>query len=248
MKDKGFPYKFIDVHCHLLPGVDDGSKDIDMSVAIAKLAVKENIDAIIVTPHNNAAECSVAPDEIRKGVTELQRVFKDEGIEIKLYPGNELLYDHSLPERLSRGEALCLADTEYCLVEFHPLDDFSYISSGLQSLIYQGFSPILAHCERYECLVKDSSKAELLVRQGTLLQVNTESIQRRPFQRAPAFVNELIKKELISFVATDAHRDNGRRAPSMLGAAYYLQKKLGSDTVYGLLRGNADRLLAGQDE
>ena len=247
MSSKRFPYKFIDVHCHLLPGVDDGSKDINMSVDMAKQAAKENIDAIIVTPHNKTAQCVTTPDEIRKRVAELQCILTDEGIDIRLYPGNELFYDCTLPERLSRGEALCLADSEYCLVEFHPLDDFNYISNGLQSLMDQGFSPVLAHCERYACLVNNNVKVEMLARQGTLFQVNAASVPKCYLQRIPAFVNWLIKKDLVSFIATDAHRSDGIRGPKMLGSADYLRKKFSPVYVYNLLRGNAERLLPAQD-
>ena len=214
-----------------------------MALAMARQAEKDNIGAIIVTPHNSTAYPCAKPEAIRNALAKLQRIFTDEGLEIKLYPGNELRYDQTLPDRLFKGEALCLADTEYCLVEFHPKDDFNYIRNGLQALTYQGFTPVLAHCERYECLVSEPAKAGMLVRQGALLQVNAASVPRRPFQRIPAFVNRLMKKDLISFVATDAHRDSGRRVSNLRYAAEYLQKKLDRDQVYNLLRGNAESLL-----
>lgn len=243
MKETLFHYKFIDIHCHILPDIDDGSKDVQMSLAMARKAEQDNTGTIIVTPHNSIAYPCAKPDEIRNALAKLQHIFTNEGIEIKLYPGNELLYDQTLPERLLKKEALCLADTEYCLVEFHPQVDYNYISNGLQALIYQGFFPVLAHCERYECLVREPLKAERLARQGVLLQVNAESVSKHLFHRMPTLVNELIKKNLISFVATDAHRDSGSRVPDLLCAADFLQKKLDRNQVCNLLRRNAERMM-----
>lgn len=241
-------YRYVDMHCHILPAVDDGSQSMEMSLNMARIAAGSNIGTIIVTPHNYAAHRSVSPDGIRRRVRELQQACDEEGIGIVFYPGNELYYDSSLPERLYIGEALTLADTEYCLVEFNPSDPYSYITEGLRALIYEGYRPILAHCERYMCLVEDPSRAEEIHRSGVLLQCNAEMVPAKLFQKIPAFVNGLLKKELVSFIATDAHRDSGGRIPDLTKAAAYLNKKYDADYVRHLLGGNAENLLlAGND-
>ena len=235
--------KYIDIHCHILPGVDDGSKDLSMSVQMARVAADNNIGAIVVTPHYDSAHRSVSPDGIRRRVDELQQTFANEGIELVLYPGNELLYDSSLPGKLTSGEVLTLADSAYCLVEFHPLEDYKYIFNGLRSLIYEGFQPILAHCERYACLIKDPKRVDEIVSQRVLLQCNSGSVELGLFRSVPRFVNSLLRRELVSFIATDAHRAEGVRAPNLLRAAALLQKKCDEGYVGDLLGDNARRVI-----
>lgn len=236
-------YKFTDIHCHILPGVDDGSKNMEMSLAMARGMAANNIDTVIVTPHYNGARRSASPDGIRRRVEELQAVCDDEGLGLTFYPGNELLYDRSLPERLSRGEVLTLADSPYCLVEFHPMDDYHYIYDALRSLQYEGYRPILAHCERYACLTKDKKRVDDIVSQNVLLQCNAASVEQKLFQSIPKFVNGLLRRGLVSFIASDSHRPEGDRAPNLLPAAAWLSKKYEADYVRRLLHDNASRII-----
>ncbi len=235
--------KYIDIHCHILPGVDDGSKDMAMSLQMARGAAENNIGAIIVTPHYDGAHRCVSPDGIFRRVEELQHACDEEGIDLRFYPGNELLYDSSLPEKLTRGEVLTMADSSYCLVEFFPTEDYRYIYNGLRSLVYEGFRPILAHCERYVCLLKDTKRVEEIVDQGVLLQCNAASVERKLFQSVPKFVNSLLYRGLVSFIATDAHRAAGGRAPDLLKAASLLNKKYDKSYVRRLLCDNALALI-----
>lgn len=236
--------RFVDIHCHILPGVDDGAKDMIMSLQIARGAVANNIGAIIVTPHYDGAHRSASPDSIRRRIEELQQACLGEGLDLQFYSGNELLYDSSLPKKLTGGEVLTLADSAYCLVEFFPTEDYQYIYNGLRSLLYEGFIPILAHCERYACLLKDAKRVDELVNQGVLLQCNAVSVERKLFHSVPRFVNSLLGKNQVSFIATDAHRGEGERAPVLLRASEYLKKKYGETYAHKLLCENALRLIA----
>ena len=242
-----FDYPFVDMHCHILPGVDDGSRDMKMSLQMARIAAENNIREIIVTPHWSGSRRSVSPDGIRRRIEELGRNCADEGLELIFHPGNELLYDGSLPKRLSDGEVLTLADSAYCLVEFHPMDDYRYIYDGLRALLYEGFRPILAHCERYACLVKKPELAEELTSQKVLLQCNSASVEQKLFQPTPRFVNGLLRRKLVSFIASDAHRAEGDRQPDMLGPAAWLQRKYGAEDARRLLSDNARRIIQGSE-
>ena len=240
-------YNYVDMHCHILPAVDDGSKNMDMSLQMARIASANGIKTIIVTPHYNAAHRSVSPDGIRKRVDLLQKQCSEEGLGISFYPGNELFYDRSLPEKLSKGEVLTLADSRFCLVEFNPMDDFRYIYDGLRALIYEGFQPILAHCERYACLLKQFSLVEEILEQRVLLQVNAASVEPKLFQPVPRFVKKLLHQKCISFVATDAHRAEGSRSPDIQSAVSYLKRKYDARYVSRILAENALSLIRDED-
>jgi len=233
----------IDIHCHILPGVDDGSKDMKMSLDMARLASQNGINTIIVTPHNNIIHHCASPDGIRRRVAELQEACYNEGIKIVFYPGNELYFDSTLPDRLAHGEALTLADSNYCLVEFSPNEIYTYILSALSALQDEGFSPILAHCERYLCILDQPNRAEELVRHGILLQSNAAVVPPKMFAKPTAFVNNLLKKELLSFISTDAHRAEGPRSPEISAAVKHLKKKYRPGYVVQILETNASELI-----
>lgn len=235
----------IDIHCHILYGVDDGSRDKDMSLQMARLAVENNISDIIVTPHYTGAHHSVSPEGIRRRVEELQQACEREGLNLKLYPGNELLYDSFLPDKLSGGEVLTLAGSRYCLIEFFPTDPFQYIQEGLRAVRYAGFHPILAHCERYACLVEKPEYAQILADQEVLLQCNSASVEPKLFQSVPKFVNGLLRRGLVSFIASDAHRAEGSRSPELRRSVAWLKKKYDEDYVQDLLRRNALKIVKG---
>jgi protein-tyrosine phosphatase len=247
MGDDSEAMSFIDMHCHILPGVDDGSKNMEMSLRMLKVAKDNHIEAMILTPHNRAERHSMSAEEQRERIHILLEAAERNHLDsFRFYSGNELFYDSSLTDRLENGKALTLASSRYCLVEFDPGEDFAYIAKGLKTLSYEGYYPILAHCERYECLTNNTMinksegyrRVEELKRNGVLLQVNAGSVFPKTFQVIPRFVNCLLKDEMISFVATDAHRDTGR-APYLLDAAEYITHKYGKEYATALLYDNA---------
>ena len=243
MAAQEFDFRFADCHCHILPGVDDGSPDLETSLKMAHLAQENNTDTIIVTPHYTAAHRTASPDGIRRRVHELQSACDAEGLLIRFYPGNELFYDSTLPDVLQRGGALTLAESSCCLVEFHPTDSFQYIYDGLRALCYAGFTPILAHCERYLTLVKNPELSGDLVDLGVKLQCNAASVETKLFNPVPKYVNWLLKREMVSLIATDAHRASGERAPNLMKAASFIKRRYDPAYVEALLHGNASKLL-----
>lgn len=242
-----FPdYGFIDMHIHILPGVDDGSKDMDMSLAMLKVAAENNCDTIIITPHQNMAHHCVSPKSMVRRLDELKTVSLDHGYDFEFYTGNELFYDRTLPERLANEEVMTLADSDYCLIEFNPNEEYDYIFNGLREVAYEDFRPILAHCERYNCLVKKPERCRDLVRNGVYLQVNAVSVVPKLFNPIPKFVNGLLQDRLVSFVSTDAHRAQGR-APEWLECWRHLSRHYDADYVREILRDNADKVIYNEE-
>jgi protein-tyrosine phosphatase len=244
--DKEFPFPFADMHCHILPAVDDGSKNEEMSLNMLRIAADNNIRLIIATPHNKIYLKSASPEGIIRRVIALQDIADANGIKIKILPGNELYYDSTLPERLEGKKALSLAASDSILVEFSPDEEYSYMAEGLRHLRYEGWHPVLAHCERYECLYRDSDRIQALVQEGIRLQVNAESVMAGRFTPVGRFVKKLLKDEMVSFVATDAHRDTGSRKPDLAECGAYIIRKCGVDYARKILLENALLLATGQ--
>ena len=171
--------KIIDIHAHILPGVDDGARDLKESIALAVSAASQGIRAVIATPHFSRRG---DPDEYRQLLKSVQTEIWKSCPDFQLYLGQELYYHEDLGDRLLSGQALTLADSSYILVEFDPAAPFSRMSRGIRNLCGLGYIPVLAHAERYGCL-RESGMLERLREMGALFQVNYESLTGRWYDR-----------------------------------------------------------------
>lgn len=194
----------IDMHCHILPGLDDGSVTMEETMEALKTAKKQGISAIICTPHFNPDHKSVSSDQIRKVLEKTKRISDEAGLSFELYPGQEHMYHSDLPGCLEQGEALTLADSRYVLVEFAEDVFYREIIKGMLRLMDYGYLPILAHYERYRCLMDRKRKKELK-QEKILLQMNFDTIQRRygMFGKNP-FRNDL-EQGIVDFMGSDCH-------------------------------------------
>ena len=236
---------FADMHCHIMPGVDDGSRDIDMSRNMIDIAYSEGIDTVILTPHHKPGHSHVSPDEIRAFANRMTEEARESGRNISFYPGNEVLYYTDCIDRLEQGRICTLADSQYVLVEFEPMDDIERICTGARALLYGGYRPVLAHIERYSAMIGSESNWRRVADMGCLIQVNTSSVIGDFGHKAKAYTKSLLKEHAVHFVATDAHSDRWR-APYMKKCAKYLQKKCGDEYADRLINTNVHRLIEGE--
>ncbi len=219
---------YIDIHSHILPGIDDGSKDFFTSMQMLKIASDNGITAIIVTPHNKPSRHNAGSLKIGSLIADLKEQMADEDIAIELYEGNELYYRSGLVEEIINGKALTMAGSDYVLVEFGPMDDYDYIRNGIYSLMAGGYYPILAHVERYARISGRAERVEDLIQMGCYIQVNAGSIMGNLGFETRLFARKLLKERLVHFVATDAH-DTGKRSPYIKECASLIGKKYGED-------------------
>ena len=161
---------------------------------------------------------------------------------MKVFPGTEIYFGQDIPDKLKAGDVLTMNCTEYVLVEFSPSDPFEYMQQGIQRIQMKGYIVILAHAERYDCLREDIGNAEYFHEMGVLIQVNAGSITGAGGRRIRKYVKELLGRELVFCVGTDAH-DDGKRAPRMRRAAEYVAKKYGEEYARRIFFGNAADML-----
>ncbi len=220
--------KSIDIHCHIMPGVDDGSRDIETSLKMLKIAEKNGITHVILTPHHKPMHHNVSPLHNRSYTEQLWQEAAKLGININLYPGNEVYYSDETQEELENGKITTLAGSEYVLVEFHPTNTFKAIHNAVYRIQSAGYMPIIAHVERYSDVVSHPSYVEELRDMGCYIQVNASSIMGKYGFGIGLFTKKLLKKGLVHFVATDAH-DTAKRAPDILDCRNYVDRKFGED-------------------
>ena len=200
----------VDIHCHILPGLDDGSPDITTSLAMARLAVAAGITTMIGTPHWIENEHETDPIVVRKTARDLQVEQNSQDIPLTVLPGNEAFICLDLPDRVKKGDVLTLADRgTHLLLELPYEDLLTYVDEVIFRLQLQGITPVLAHVESYAYVRSDWHVLDRWVQRGCLAQVNASSLNRT---RGDDFAQDLMNRGLIACTATDAH-DTIHRVP-----------------------------------
>ena len=217
--------KIIDIHSHILPGVDDGASSERESIQMLKLAAKQGVTAVIATPHYSPEYSSKSPDEIRKMCVRLEQKARVAiQPEVHIYSGQEILYNQDVPEKLEMGELLTLADSRYVLVEFMPWVPYSEIQRCVRTLTQYQYCPVLAHVERYDVLRK-KGRPEELIDMGALLQMNYRRISGKWYEETTRWCRKMLKQKKIHFLGTDMHNTKTRR-PSIDDAYVWMDKHL----------------------
>ena len=197
----------IDIHSHVLPGVDDGAEDMEISLALADMAARSGVNGIVATPH-----CNI-PDEIDNYVSEeleqlwddLDREIRRADIPVTLYRGMEVFATPQVPQLLEQGLVWTLNDTEYFLIEFSFREDPDFCTDILRRCAAIGYRPVIAHPERYFFIQDDPELAYEWCVAGYGLQLNKGSLLGR-FGQGPQRTAELLADHgLAACVASDAH-------------------------------------------
>ena len=236
---------FVDLHCHILPALDDGAKDMDKTKEMLKIAYEEGIRRIIATPHFFASKKSASLEQMEETIREVESRMEEWGFYIKLYPGNEIYYRSEVAELLEEGKIATMAGSRYVLVEFDPMTEYSYLRDGILKLDSYGYIPILAHTERYECLFEKKERLQRVKDHGGLIQVNASSFQGGMFDEMAKRAKYIMKNNLLDFLGTDAH-STGKRSPRMKDTASYLYKKLGNHKAEEILLHNPQAVIKGE--
>ena len=234
--------EFTDIHCHILPGLDDGAENFEEAENMLRTAYIEGIRRIIATPHNYATRKSASAEKIRECVQWMNMYAKECNIPISLYYGNEVYYRSGIADLLEKGEILTLADSRYVLVEFEPSVEFTYLRDGMGALLRYGYFPILAHAERYDCLYAKKGRIKELRNSGIYFQVNASSCLHGFMSEDRKRIKMLLNEASIHFIGTDAH-SNRTRAPRIRQCAGYLYKKLGKEKAQNILFTNPEAII-----
>lgn len=200
----------IDIHCHLLPAVDDGPGTVEQTIKMAKRAVEEGVAAIVVTPHAFHPQFETEDLNVQEAAATLQNVLHQEGIKLDIYPGQEIRVFGDLVQALEDGAALSLAGSRYVLVEF-PSDTVpAYAEQLFFRLQTEGYTPVIAHPERNKELATNPKRLMDFVSSGALSQVTTSSLTGEFGQNVKEIAFVFLRNGLSQLVASDAH-SIGRR-------------------------------------
>lgn len=234
--------RYIDMHCHILPGADDGAASMEETEKMLRIAYAEGIRCMIATPHYHPRRGHEHPDILRKKLTLVRKAAQKIDEKFRIYLGTEIYFGQDVPEKLRQGEILTMNRRNQVMVEFSPADSFNYIKQGLQQIQLAGYEVILAHAERYLCLVDKFELVEHIWNMGVNIQINTGSITGDTGRKTKQFVKDLMDQDMVFGVGSDAHNTENR-APRMEKAAAYVKKKYGEPYMKKIFYDNSAGML-----
>lgn len=235
----------IDIHNHILPGIDDGAKDLDESLQMLRCAAQEGITEIIATSHFHYKRGHASPGKVKEVLKKLQNAADQEKIPVKLHAGNELFYTYELLEKIKAKEVLTLAKTDYVLLEFSESTEPRKIHNAVYQFLSEGYFPIIAHIERCQAFSGSVEFAREISKMGAYYQINADCLTETFGWHIKRFAKNMLQEGLVQFVATDAH-DVAVRKPVYGKAEDWLIKKIGQSEAEKILAENPKKLLQNQ--
>lgn len=241
-RQMGSPLEIIDIHTHVLPGIDDGARTWDMSMQMLSMAWESGVRRIIATPHYIPWEGQVHPDRIRDMCLEARQRFSEQfGLHMEIYPGEELYYYSDLLSDLQSGKAMTMNGTNCVLVEFGVMVQYRDLLQAVQKLQRDGYKVILAHYERYSA-IRQKGRIEELRERDVMLQSNLDAADGGFFGAEARRIRKDYKRGNICFSASDMHNVT-TRPPIRGGEIKRLYGFLKDEEIRQVLYENAAGLL-----
>lgn len=229
----------IDMHSHITFGLDDGAKNLNESVEMAKLAVKEGIKTIIATPHQGHPMYSSKKEEVLQSVEILRHQLIQRNIPLEVLVGQEIRLSEEMDQALLSKNVLTLNETDYVLVELPSSHIPKYAERLFYDLLVQGNIPIIAHPERNAEIVENPDKLYRLVKNGALSQVTTAAVAGKLGKKIQRLSLQCIEYDLAHLIGSDAHNTT-KRSFYWKEALKVIEKKLGADTLNMLEMNSSD--------
>ena len=236
--------EMIDIHTHVLPGIDDGAKNWDMCMQMLAKSAECGVRKIIATPHYLPWKKNAGGEKIQALCQEVkEKFYKNLGISMDIYPGNEIYYHVDMLDSIKKGKALTLAGSRYVLTEFSTEESSGVIQKAVQNLREAGYIPVIAHVERCRSLRKPDS-LEKLQELGALFQMNVEVLELGLLSETGRWAKKMLQEERIHFLSSDMHNLE-KRPPLSAERLQWTEKRLRQDYIEALLWSNGNRIIDG---
>lgn len=194
-----------DIHAHIIPNVDDGSKSLNDSIDLIKEEINQGVKRIICTPHYDLKRYTPNKNNILDNYNLLKDEVIKQNLDIELFLGQEICYYPSLPivEMLNNNELFTLKDSRYILLEFDFFEKPFLIREIIYNLRIYNYYPIIAHVERYNWM--DEATIKKLIAEGALIQVNASSLIEKSIKEEYKKAKKFLKKGYVNYIASDIH-------------------------------------------
>ena len=230
--------KVVDLHMHVVPSIDDGSRNIDESLQMLKLASEQGVTAVFCTSHNGYSKTD--GERYMTSFFELQKAIEKAKINIKLFKGCEILcsvdYINEIIYNLNNKSFASLGNSKYVLAELYYDVEVSEALSIIKTFIKNGYKPIIAQVERYFNISAEMVKE--LIETGALIQVNAFSFVDESDDEIRNKARKLLRNKTIHFIGSDAHRID-HRPPSLKSGVQYIIENTDKEYAHSVLSGNS---------
>jgi protein-tyrosine phosphatase len=237
----------IDIHCHILPGMDDGPGSLDEALDMCRAAAADGIKTIVATPHFRPGMYEFTGRKVVDAVTILETAARAGGLDLRILPGAEVAVSPETPSYLKKGRYLTVNNNgRYFLCELPPLSVPPNWDTFLLSLISSGLTPIIAHPERNDWFMNHPDALASAVGRGLLVQITAMSITGGLGVEARDFSAYLLRHNLVHAIASDAHSPDFRRP--VLSEAYGIAADLvGRERAEHLVNTVPQAIIEGRD-
>lgn len=229
----------IDTHNHLLPGIDDGARDIEETLKMCRMAIDDGIQIIVATPHSFDGKFLNRTDTIKSQVRDLNTRLATIGLDVTIMPGMEVRIVADLPQLLADGQILTLNEGKYILIEFHPAQVPAGLENLARDLASSGFFFVLGHPEKNSIIQSTPEYLFNLLKHfrpwELVIQVSADSLTGENGFRAQRTVTTLLKHNLAHIIATDAH-SSSRRVPRLSGAVKVASRLVGRENAVKMVQ------------
>lgn len=238
----------IDLHCHILPGVDDGADSLGQALEMARIAADSGLRTVVATPHCNLPweESENFAGTMVQPLALLRQAVKAAQIPLELLPGGEIFCTPDFPDLLEQRKLQTLADSRYLLMEFYFDESPEFMEICFQEAFRRGYIPVAAHPERYDAVYRDPELVPRWFRRGCIIQLNKGSILGRLGNRAETVSRHLLERGFAHAVASDAHSPNAR-TPHMTRILRHLEDTYAPGYARILLSRNPERIIQNQN-
>lgn len=225
----------IDLHCHMLPGIDDGAADLEVALEMARLAVADGITVTACTPHIMPGVYGNTGPRIRTAIADFSVALGQAGIDLKLVPGADVHLATDLAAGLKSGQVLTLNDSRYFLFEppHHVMPP--RLEHAVFDIMTAGYQPVLTHPERLTWIEDHYEVMQSLARAGVWMQITCGSVTGRFGRRPQYWADRMIDEGLVHILATDAHNLRNR-SPSMAKSRDMVAERLGEAEADNMVR------------
>lgn len=232
----------VDIHTHLIPNVDDGSKSVDDTFAMFSEAEKAGFTDIIFTSHYLTEYYEPKAEDLVFWKDKLQEILIKQNRKLKLHSGMEVYISEQIGELIKQNKILTLANSRYILIELPLSTSVKYLDHIIYLLESIGFKFILAHPERYKEIQENTNLVEEYIEKGCLIQCNYGSILGQYGKEAKKVIKHLLKKDLVHFMGSDCHR-KGSVYLEVPKAIKKIEKIVGKEKLYKITTTNAQKIL-----
>lgn len=236
----------VDIHAHLLPGIDDGSPDMETSIQLAKAAVADGITHALMTPHHLNGRFNNHKQDVIEATAQFQEQLNQAGIDLTIFPSQEVRLSSEIPTALDNDDILfCDEDGTYMLLEMPSEDVPLYAKEMTYQLLSRGITPIIVHPERNSRILKEPQLLQEFLEQGCLTQVTASSYVGIFGKKIEDLSDRLIAAGQVATFASDAH-SLAKRESKMTQAYDKLAKQVGS-SVATTFKQNAQDIINGEN-